>query len=37
MSAMQFPRQADVQIYLNPYDQGKRRNLEFFFNVGPEG
>ncbi|BEJ18028.1 hypothetical protein CspHIS471_0703050 [Cutaneotrichosporon sp. HIS471] len=24
-------------IYLNPYDQGKRRNLEFFFNIGPEG
>ena len=25
------------QIYLNPYDFGRRRNLELFFNLGPEG
>jgi palmitoyltransferase len=24
-----------TQIYINPYDLGKRGNLEFFFNVGP--
>lgn len=24
-------------VYVNPYDLGKRRNLELFFNVGQEG
>ncbi|WVR08354.1 hypothetical protein IAU60_005409 [Kwoniella sp. DSM 27419] len=24
-------------IYLNPYDLGKRRNLQLFFNIGPGG
>ncbi|WVQ75214.1 hypothetical protein IAR50_004826 [Cryptococcus sp. DSM 104548] len=24
-------------IYLNPYDLGRRRNLELFFNIGPGG
>ncbi|WWC93157.1 uncharacterized protein L201_008124 [Kwoniella dendrophila CBS 6074] len=24
-------------IYLNPYDLGKRRNLQLFFNIGPNG
>ena len=28
---------ADGLIYLNPYDLGRRRNLELFFNLGPEG
>jgi palmitoyltransferase len=26
-----------MQIYLNPYDLGRRRNLELFFNIGPTG
>jgi palmitoyltransferase len=26
-----------VQIYLNPYDLGRKRNLQLFFNVGPGG
>nr|ODN95433.1 vacuolar protein [Cryptococcus depauperatus CBS 7855] len=25
------------EIYLNPYDLGKRRNLQLFFNLGPSG
>ena len=28
---------AEGLIYLNPYDLGRRRNLELFFNVGPGG
>ncbi|KAL7423685.1 hypothetical protein Q5752_001267 [Cryptotrichosporon argae] len=28
---------AEGMIYLNPYDLGRRRNLELFFNVGPGG
>ena len=28
---------ADGLIYLNPYDLGRRRNLELFFNLGPDG
>nr|XP_019009035.1 vacuolar protein [Kwoniella pini CBS 10737]OCF47816.1 vacuolar protein [Kwoniella pini CBS 10737] len=24
-------------IYLNPYDLGRRRNLQLFFNIGPNG
>ncbi|WRT69363.1 uncharacterized protein IL334_006347 [Kwoniella shivajii] len=24
-------------IYLNPYDLGRRRNLQLFFNIGPSG
>ncbi|KAK1927884.1 DHHC palmitoyltransferase-domain-containing protein [Papiliotrema laurentii] len=28
---------ADGLIYLNPYDLGRRRNLNFFFNIGPDG
>ncbi|WWD19997.1 hypothetical protein CI109_104470 [Kwoniella shandongensis] len=29
--------QQEGLIYLNPYDLGRRRNLELFFNVGPGG
>ncbi|ORY24666.1 DHHC palmitoyltransferase-domain-containing protein [Naematelia encephala] len=28
---------AEGLIYLNPYDLGRRRNLETFFNIGPNG
>ncbi|GFZ43290.1 hypothetical protein JCM24511_01009 [Saitozyma sp. JCM 24511] len=28
---------AEGLIYLNPYDLGRRRNLELFFNIGPTG
>ncbi|WVO13681.1 hypothetical protein L204_101302 [Cryptococcus depauperatus] len=28
---------AEGLIYLNPYDLGKRRNLQLFFNLGPSG
>lgn len=28
---------ADGLIYLNPYDVGRRRNLQQFFNIGPDG
>ncbi|WVQ79515.1 hypothetical protein IAT38_001614 [Cryptococcus sp. DSM 104549] len=28
---------AEGLIYLNPYDLGRRRNLELFFNLGPGG
>jgi palmitoyltransferase len=31
------PTPTHTQIYLNPFDLGKRRNLENFFNIGPNG
>jgi palmitoyltransferase len=36
-SYLETKARAEGLIYLNPYDLGRKRNLEMFFNVGPNG
>lgn len=36
-SYLESKAKSEGLIYINPYDVGRKRNLQLFFNLGPDG